>query len=152
MKYRGKPEAIFRTHCMAHRLNLAGRRIVDKIKEVEKFETDMKSIAKSFNAQNPKWVSYLTRYVKAKELPNLRITCAFTTRWATSEKLVLRNLPKMIPLLSDTLESISVDCAEGRAKGLKHVVIDRGFVLTTHYMSSICYPVSALYCRQVDCR
>jgi hypothetical protein len=141
-KYRGKPEAIFRTHCMAHRLNLAGRRIVDKIKEVEKFETDIKSIAKSFNAQNPKWVSYLTRYAKAKELPNLRITYAFTTRWATSEKLVLRNLRKMIPLLSETLDSISVDCtisAEGRAKaeGLKHVVTDRGFVLTTHFMSDV---------------
>ena len=54
----GNKDRLYRQHCLPHKLNLAGRELADKIPALQKFENDIKGIAK-VTAQNAKYSAYM---------------------------------------------------------------------------------------------
>ncbi len=77
-EFRGNPDALYRIHC--HKLNLAGRNLVDNVSELQKFESNIKSMATFLNPQNSKNLIFYTDFAIKRGSPNLRLTYAFTER------------------------------------------------------------------------
>jgi hypothetical protein len=144
----GDEKKLFRTHCLAHKLNLVGNRLVESVHALQKFEQDIQSLSTNFNALNSKNFAYLVRTAKSYGIEMPRISYVFSERWANNKELVLRRLRKGLPVLKVALESMSVDPimkgdAANKAKGLlDNVVRDVNFVLLVHFMSDILHHLS----------
>ena len=138
----GNKDKIYRVHCLPHRLNLAGRALVDRVPALHTFEDNIKSIARFVNNQSPRNLEFMTNVARAycQRLP--RITYTFTERWATSEKLVLHKLRHALPVLIRGYAQYQEhpdfrDDQKAIANGLKSIASDRTFVLLVHFMADV---------------
>jgi hypothetical protein len=135
---------LFRQHCLRHKLNLAVRKLVDDVNELDKFESDIKLIARFYNSHNPKNLAHLHNLASVRNFKVTRLTYTFTERWVQSEDLVLKRLRNMYPLLLMDLEAIAADIMKefaadttAKARALMNVMRERPFVLLVSFISDI---------------
>ena len=138
----GNKDKIYRVHCLPHRLNLAGRALVDRLSPLHAFEDNIKAIARFVNNQSPRNLEFMTNVAKAYCQRMPRLTYTFTERWATSEKLVLQKLRHALPVLirgyGQYREAREFrDDQKAIAEGLQNIASDRTFVLLVHFMSDV---------------
>lgn len=143
-----KPRKLYHVACLPHKLQLAARRVVDNVEDLEEFEQGVKNLANMYIAQNPKNVAHLLALADVEGMRSYRITYAFDVRWATSEYLVLGKLRESLALLLVALESLSVDNtfrSETRAKatGILRTIRKRSFILILFHLSDFMSQISS---------
>lgn len=139
----GNANGLFRSFCVAHKLNLAVRDLVPKTQELDEFEDSIKSIAHFYNNVNAKNLAHLTATAQTTGTKARRLTYAFTTRWAVAEDLVLARLREMLPILIIDLEAIANPNSDFnpdtrlKATGLLNTVTSREFVIMVFLVSDL---------------
>jgi len=138
----GNKEQLYRTHCLAHKLNLAARKMVSMIPELEVLETQIKSMANFVNNQNSKNIALMADLAKILQDRVYRITIPFTERWSESEFYVLNNLRRSIPIYRLGYENIISSTefsaeARSKAEGLRKIVTNRKFILLVSHFQDI---------------
>lgn len=76
----GDKNKLFVMHCAAHRIQLAGRHLVDKIPDQQTSDNQLKSISTFYNQQHSKNLAHITEMSKVLNLPLRSISYIFTTR------------------------------------------------------------------------
>ena len=61
---RGSKDTLYRVHCLPHRLNLAGRALVEKMQPLQQFEDHIKAMARFVNNQKPRNLVFMTKVAR----------------------------------------------------------------------------------------
>ena len=138
------PRTMLSVHCMAHKLNLAGRKAFKRVNYIQYFEDNIVGVYQFYNANGHKRKNHMRKTVENMNMKFLELNDMYTaTRWIASQYLAVQKISRFWePLVTDlnliTLETNNFDeVTIAKAKGYLTKMKDFNFLIFLHFILDI---------------
>lgn len=134
---------VYSIHCMAHRLELAIEKAMQKIPYFKKFEEFINQLFQFYNLNNSKRKSHLKETANKMKKRMYALNYIYHTRWISSELQSVTNLKKMWDVIITGLDLISIHMGfDVKTRDLSFKMKGRNFVAILNFISDILHHLS----------